>query len=409
MKTDVDVVIAGGGQVGLALALALRQAAPTLGVTVADPAPAPHARQGRASTLVAGPRRLLAGLGVWARIADAAERVTAMEITDSRTGDAVRSVFLTFALDGEDGEAYVVPDAAVTTALAEGAAKAGAEIITGAGVADFSTSGGAVTVRLADGGMLRARLLVGADGARSKIRELAGIQRVGRSYGHSGIVVTVAHERPHGGKAWEHFLPGGPFAALPLKDDAEGRHLSSLVWTEPTDIAERLVEGDRLAFQVELERRFGHRLGAVEAIDQPQAFPLGIFVARDFVRPRLALAGDAAHSVHPVAGQGLNLGYRDVAALAEVIVEGHRLGLDIGSLGVLERYQRWRRYDTAEMGWVTDGITRLFSNDNPVLRPVRDFGLGVVDRLPELKRMFIGGASGARGSDVPRLMRGEAI
>ena len=411
MQDRTDVVIAGGGQVGLALALALKRAAPTIAVVVIDAAPAEaRARVGRASTIVAGGQRMLAELGVWSEVAGAAERVTAMEITDSRTGDTVRPVFLTFPLVGTaDGEAYVVGDGIVCQALAAHAEAAGVEIITRAAVEDFSVDGGAVKVRIDSGRVIAARLLVAADGARSRLRAFAGIQWLGRSYGHSCIVATVAHERPHGGKAWEHFLPEGPFAALPLADDAEGRHLSSLVWTETSDVATRLVSGDALTFQVELERRFGHRLGAIKVIDRPQAFPLGIYLAREFVRPRFALAGDAAHTVHPIAGQGLNLGYRDAAALAEVIVEAYRLGLDIGALTVIERYQRWRRYDTVEMVLATDGLDRLFSNDNPALRIVRDIGLGLVDRLPELKALFIGNAAGTTGSDVPRLLRGEAI
>ena len=411
MKPDTDVLIAGGGQVGLALALALKRAAPTLDVTVIDAAsPEGRSREGRASTIVAGGQRMLAELGVWAEVASEAECVTGMEITDSRTADAVRPVFLRFALESAaDGETHVIADGVVTAALDKAARQAGVVIVTEAAVADFAIADGGVTARLNDGRSLRARLIVAADGARSRLRDFAGIQRVGRSYGHSGVVATILHERPHGGLAWEHFLPGGPFATLPLHDDERGRHRSSLVWTEPTDIANRLVAGDALTFGVELERRFGHRLGAIEVGDKPQAFPLGVFIAREFVRPRVALAGDAAHTIHPIAGQGLNLGYRDAAALAEVIVEAHRLGLDIGSLTVLDRYQRWRRYDTAEMALVTDSLDRLFTNDNPALRVVRDVGLGLVDRLPELKQLFIGSASGARGSEVPRLLRGEAI
>ena len=260
-----------------------------------------------------------------------------------------------------------------------------------------------MTARLGSGGALDARLLVAADGARSRLRAFAGISTVGWSYGQSGIVATVAHARPHHGRAEEHFLPGGPFAILPMKGNR-----SSLVWTEPTERARRLVTGDRLAFNVELERRFGHRLGAIEVLDTPRAFPLALSIARQFVRPRFALVGDAAHTVHPIAGQGLNLGYRDVAALAETIIEAHRLGLDIGALTVLERYQSWRRYDTVEMGLVTDGLNRLFSNDNPALRILRDVGIGMVDRLPRLKHWFVGEASG-EGGDAPRLLRGEAI
>jgi len=181
------------------------------------------------------------------------------------------------------------------------------------------------------------------------------------------------------------------------------------VWTEPTEVVERLIAGDPLVFRVELERRFGNRLGPIEVIGKPLAFPLGVTLARAFIKSRFALVGDAAHSIHPIAGQGLNLGYRDVAALAEVIVEAHRLGLDVGALSVLDRYQRWRRYDTAEMALVTDGLNTLFANDNPALRIFRDVGLGIVDRLPGLKRLFMEEASGSGIGEAPRLLRGEAI
>jgi 2-octaprenyl-6-methoxyphenol hydroxylase len=414
MEPTTDVLIAGGGQAGLALALALRQSAPTLHVVLIDAAPPEaRAREGRASTIVAGGQRMLAGLGVWPQIAGAAQRISAMEITDSRTSDAVRPVLLTFALEGDaDGEAYVIGDGIVAQELAASAQAAGATILAGQAVVDLTVAGGTITARLADGAQIAARLVIAADGARSKLRDLAGITTVGRSYGQSGIVVTVVHERPHGGVAYEHFLPGGPFAALPMTPTPEGRNRSSLVWTEPTDIAERLVGGDRLTFQVELERRFGHRLGAIEIADTPQAFPLGVFMARAFTGTRLALVGDAAHVVHPIAGQGLNLAYRDVAALAETIVEAHRLGLDVGAATTLARYQQWRRADTLQMALATDGLNRLFANDDAVLRISRDIGLGLVDRLPELKRFFIRQASGTSASVIgpaPRLMRGEAI
>jgi 2-octaprenyl-6-methoxyphenol hydroxylase len=316
----------------------------------------------------------------------------------------VRPVFLTFATQASDGgaAAHVVADGVVTGALRRAAGAAGVRLIAD-GVADFTVGPASVTVRTAGGETLQTRLLVAADGLRSRLRALAGIGTVGWSYGQSGIVATVAHERPHGGRSEEHFLPGGPFAMLPLKG---GR--SSLVWTEPTENAERLVAADRITFRIELERRFGHRLGAIEVVGKAAAFPLGLTLARSFVAPRFALAGDAAHGIHPIAGQGLNLGYRDVAALAETIVGAHRLGLDIGSLTVLERYERWRRYDTVEMGAVTDVLNRLFSNDNPALRIIRDVGLGLVDRLPGLKRLFVAEASGEAG-DLPRLLRGEAI
>ncbi|HEV7437347.1 MAG TPA: FAD-dependent monooxygenase, partial [Pseudorhizobium sp.] len=222
--------------------------------------------------------------------------------------------------------------------------------------------------------------------------------------GQSGIVATVLHERPHQGLAEEHFLPAGPFAILPLTGNR-----SSLVWTERTADADLLVQSDDLVFEAELQRRFGHKLGEISVEGGRKAFPLGLTLSRAFVAPRLALAGDAAHGIHPISGQGLNLGFKDVAALAETIVDADRLGLDIGGLDVLERYQSWRRFDTFRMGVTTDVLNRLFSNDITPVRFVRDFGLGLVERVPALKSYFIGQAAGTTGSDQPKLLAGEAI
>lgn len=401
-----DVLVAGGGHVGLALALALRQATPSLSVTLVDLAPPETAlHDGRASAIAAAGRRMLQQLGVWDEIAPTAQPITDMIVTDSRTRDVVRPVFLTFDGATDDGEAFahMVENGTMVGALSRAARAAGVEIIAPESVVDFATEPMAVVVRLASGGVVRARLLVAADGVRSRLRDMAGIRTVAWDYGQSGIVVTVAHQRPHNGRAEEHFLPAGPFAILPLTGNR-----ASLVWTETSAEAERLVAADGATFHAELERRFGHRLGTLTVQGRPRAFPLGLTLARAFVKARFALAGDAAHGIHPIAGQGLNLGFRDVAALAETIVEAHRLGLDIGSLSVLERYERWRRFDSFEMGLVTDGLNRLFSNDNPAVRIVRDVGLGIVDRLPLLKRMFIREAAG-EGGDLPRLLRGEAI
>ncbi len=213
----------------------------------------------------------------------------------------------------------------------------------------------------------------------------------------------MAHEREHNGRAEEHFLPAGPFAILPLT----GRR-SSIVWTEATKEADRIVALPDAEFHAELERRFGLHLGDIEVVGPRRAFPLGLFTARSFIAERLALIGDAAHVIHPIAGQGLNMGLRDVGALAEVIVDAARLGLDPGTADVLERYQRWRRFDTMTMGIATDGLNRLFSNRSDTLRFVRDFGLGLVERLPALKRVFINEAAGFTG-EVPKLLRGEAL
>lgn len=401
---QADIVIAGGGTAGLAAAIALSRSAPGLSVLVVDPRP-PGAGQDdqRASAIAAAARRMLERLGVWPSLAGEAQPILSMEITDSRTGDAVRPVFLTF--DGTVGEAepfaHMVPNGVLAAGLSTAAREAGVAFATDT-VESFEREEPRIRLRLGSGGEIAATLLVAADGMRSRLRGQAGIRTVEWRYPQTAIVVNVAHERPHQGLAIEHFLPSGPFAVLPLKGNR-----SSLVWTERAEHADKLVADD-FVFHTELERRFGHRLGTIEVEAPPQTYPLGLMLARDFVRPRFALLGDAAHGIHPIAGQGLNLGLRDAAALAEVLVEAHRLGLDFGMVDVLRRYERWRRFDTWQMGVTTDLLNRLFSNDWRLVRAVRDLGLGMVDRLPALKRAFIGEAAGF-GGDVPKLLRGEAI
>ena len=401
-----DVLIGGGGFAGLALAIALRQGlGPSFVVTVADPAFAPDARRDlRASAIAAAARRLFETIGVWKSVASDAQPITDMVVTDSRLTDVMRPKFLTFDGEIEPGEpfAHMIENAPMVEALA---AKARAEGVTLAPIAikDFDAGGDRVSARLADGRTIASRLLVAADGARSALREHAGIRTHGWDYDQAAIVTTVAHERDHEGRAEEHFLPAGPFAILPLK----GKR-SSIVWTETHDEAKRIVALPDADFHAELERRFGLHLGDIEVVGPRRAYPLGLFVARAFTAERLALIGDAAHVIHPIAGQGLNMGLRDVAALAESVVDAARLGLDIGGPGVLDRYQRWRRFDTMAMGVATDGLNRLFSNRSDVLRLFRDVGLGIVDRLPRLKQMFIREAAGLSG-DVPKLLKGEAL
>ena len=419
---NVDVLIGGAGFAGLALAIALRQAlGPSFAVSVADPALGRASADARASAIVAAARRLFDTIGVWDTIADEAQPILDMVVTDSRLQDVVRPVFLTFDGDVEPGEpfAHMVENGPLLAALVEKAKQEGVEL-RGTRVEDFTssplpesgrsmrearrgTSSQHIDVELADGGIMSARLLVGADGARSKIRERAGIVTRGWSYPQSSIVTTVAHERDHGGRAEEHFLPAGPFAILPLK----GRR-SSIVWTEEHKEAERIVALPDAEFHDELERRFGLHLGEIDVVGPRRAFPLGLTVARDFIAERVALVGDAAHVIHPIAGQGLNMGLKDVAALAETIVDAVRLGLDPGSAAALDRYQRWRRFDTMAMGVATDGLNRLFSNQSRVLRLVRDVGLGLVDRLPSLKQLFIREAAGLVG-EVPKLLKGEML
>jgi 2-octaprenyl-6-methoxyphenol hydroxylase len=417
-----DVLIGGAGFAGLALAIALRQGlGPSFSIAVADPALGQAPADARASAIVAAARRLFEVIGVWDKVADAAQPILDMVITDSRLQDTVRPTFLTFDGEVEPGEPFghMIENGPLLTALVEKAKDEGITLLP-VRVVQLSPSpppergredtrhGPYIAVALSEGGTVSARLLVAADGARSAIREQAGIASHGWTYDQSAIVTTVKHERDHHGRAEEHFLPAGPFAILPLKDDPAIGHRSSIVWTEDKREAARIVALPDDEFHAELERRFGLALGEIAAVGARRAFPLGFAVARSFVADRIALVGDAAHVIHPIAGQGLNMGLKDVAALAETIVDAARLGLDPGSLAVLDRYQRWRGFDTMAMGAATDGLNRLFSNRSDVLRLMRDVGLGLVDRLPSLKQLFIREAAGLVG-EVPKLLRGEAL
>jgi 2-octaprenyl-6-methoxyphenol hydroxylase len=406
MAAQRSIVIGGGAFAGLALALAVRQGlGASIPVIVADPALAVRpSRDPRATAIVAACRRLFEAIGVWDQVAAQAQPILDMVVTDSKLEDVTRPVFLTFAGQVEPGEpfAHMIENRHLIDVLAQRAEAAGVELFNGA-VTDFAARPDGVDVTFSDGRVVEASLLVAADGARSKLRERAGIATHGWDYDQSGIVVSVGHQRDHNGRAEEHFLPAGPFAILPLT----GKR-SSLVWTEKRAEAARIVALGEDEFHGELEQRFGLHLGEIKALDKPRAFPLGYFVARSFIGERLALVGDAAHVIHPIAGQGLNLGLKDVAALAEVIVDAARLGIDLGQADVLERYQRWRRFDTMAMGLATNSLNLLFSNQSTLLRTVRDIGLGLVDRAPPLKSLFIRQAAGLAG-EVPRLLKGEAL
>ncbi|MDP9837389.1 2-octaprenyl-6-methoxyphenol hydroxylase [Neorhizobium huautlense] len=403
----LDMLIVGGGYVGLSAAVAVKQAAPHLAVEVIEAAPeGVWEKDERASAVIAAASRMLDVFGAWQEILPDAQQINRMVVTDSRTSDPVRPVFLTFDGDVEDGKpfAHMIPNVSMVRALRNACARLGITIRHGVSGTGFVTGNTATTLSLSDGSTVETRLLVACDGVRSKLRDMAGIKTVSWKYDQSGIVATVEHERPHEGVAEEHFLPSGPFAILPLTGNR-----SSLVWTERTADAERLVTSDDLVFEEELQRRFGHKLGELRVLGCRKAFPLGLTLSRSFVAQRFALAGDAAHGIHPISGQGLNLGFKDVAALAETVVEADRLGLDIGSLNVLERYQSWRRFDTFRMGVTTDVLNRLFSNDIGPIRIARDLGLGIVERLPGLKSYFIREAAGTSEKGGPRLLAGQAI
>ncbi len=379
-------------------------------VALIDAAPADTGdisrKDARGLALSAATKNLLAAAGLWDSLAPDAQAIESIEITDSPLNASLRPHVLGFDEEMKAGEprAYLVEAGHLLAAIAHGVASEPAvDVFASDSVDTYESDGFGMRATLASGRTLHAPLLVAADGKRSRLRERAGIKCIGWSYPEVGIVATVAHKRPHHGRAVQHFLPAGPFAILPLKGNR-----SSIVWTEDKARAQELMSGSERAFTVELMRRFGHRLGEI-AIDGPrQAFPLEFQMARSFVAERLALIGDAAHVVHPLAGQGLNIGMRDVAALAETIVDALRLGLDTGASPTLERYQRWRRFDSALSATVMDGLNRLFSNDNAPLRALRDLGLGLVDRTPNLKRFLVREAAGATG-DLPRLLKGEAL
>ena len=404
-----DIVIAGGGYVGMSTALSIKLAAPHLSILLVDPAPPLSKRKIldlRASAIALAAQKMLDQLGVWDTLKEQAQPINDMIVTDSKTGDAVRPVYLTFDQKVEDDQpfAHMVPNGAMVAALEERAQVLGVDIRYHESVVDFEERPASMQMTLKSGNDVEANLLIAADGVKSGLRSIAGIKTIHWDYGQSGIVTTVAHEKPHEGRAVEHFLPSGPFAILPLTENR-----SSLVWTEKTRDAEKLVDGDDFVFELELERRFGHQLGELEVVGSKRAYPISLTLAKEFVSNRFALVGDAAHGIHPIAGQGLNLGFRDVAALSEVIVEADRLGQDFGTLDVLERYQQWRRFDTWLMGFTTDVLNRLFSNRSDALRLVRSVGLCVVDRMPRLKQFFTAQAAGTVASNQPRLLVGEPL
>jgi 2-octaprenyl-6-methoxyphenol hydroxylase len=421
-RNGPQILIAGGGATGLCLAIALRRGlGDTALVALAEPAGKPVAAgqpppvDNRGWAVTAGSRRLLAAIGAWERMAADAAPITRIRVTDSRTRDVVRPAFLNFdePRDADDPFAHIVIAGTMVAALRETALDAGVTLLDRS-VAGFTLEDGHIAARLTGGrdGLANEAmpldLLVAADGARSKLRDLAGIGYVRWDYPQSGIVASIRHERPHEGLATEHFMPSGPFAILPLTDDGQGHHRSSIVWSERRENVDALMRLPPDMFLAEIEARFGLEFGEIALDDRPRPFPLSFGMARRFVGERLALLGDAAHQVHPIAGQGFNLGLKDVAALAEIIVDAARLGLDIGSAIVLGDYERARRADTVAMGFGMDALNRLFSNDVLPLRLARDLGLGLVDRLPALKHAFLRQAAGELGRPA-RLLRGESL
>ncbi len=403
---DHDVVIAGGGLTGLILARTLAGVfGPQMRLAILDVEAGQRKADPRSYALSAGSRRLLEAIGVWGPVAAEAQPVSGIDITDSSLTDAIRPILLSYdtAVTADEPGMWIVPAGVLLEAASAAVAAAGSISQRTGRAAGLSADGAGITVTLTDGDALRAGLVVACDGRNSPLRGVAGIKTVDWRYAQTGIVTTVRHERPHGGRAVQHFLPGGPFAILPLTGNR-----ACVTWTEAEDEAERILALDDAGFLGELEKRFGHRLGTLELAGPRGSWPLAMHLARELIAPRFALAGDAVRGVHPIAGQGLNLGLRDVAALSVCLVDAVRVGLDVGDATALERYARWRRFDGAASAAAFSALNTLFSQDNALLRSVRDAGLGVVDRLPGLKRALVSEAAGLTG-EVPKLLKGEAL
>ncbi|WP_235829716.1 UbiH/UbiF/VisC/COQ6 family ubiquinone biosynthesis hydroxylase [Frigidibacter oleivorans] len=403
-----DVLIAGGGLNGPALALALAQAGLTVTVVDAQPARAraEAAFDGRAYALAIASKRLLSAIGVWPALAADAQPMTAVRASDGRAGEGAAPFFLDFrSAEIEEGPVgFMVEDRHLYAAfLSAMEASPAITHIPGTPVVAQAPAPAGIAVTLSDGRTLTARLLIGADGRGSATASRAGIRRTGWGYGQTALVAAIAHERPHGGVAQQFFMPSGPLAILPLTGNR-----SSIVWSERDATAADIAQLDDAGFLAVLRPRFGDHLGAISLCGPRFSYPLGLTLADRYVAPRLALVGDAAHGVHPIAGQGLNLGLRDVAALAEVLAEARRRGEDIGAADVLDRYQQWRRFDSTTLALGMDAVNRLFSNDNPILRAGRDLGMGLVQAVPALRRGFMRQAAGLSplAGPLPRLLQG---
>lgn len=416
MRTfDADVIVAGAGLAGATFALAAAHGG--LRVGLVDPLPFSAQLEptfdGRASAIAYSSFRQWRVLGVAPRLEAVAQPIERILVTDGRRPGAASGkglgVFLRFdaeeIADRSEGEpmGWMVENRQARVALSRALEASDIDLRTPARIRTLESDGVGVTATLDDGSSLTAPLVVGAEGRASMVRDWAGIETTGWPYPRSGVVATVRLGRPHGGVAHEVFLPDGALAILPLTDQR-----ASLVWTEPHDRARALKTASLGAFTALLKRRFGEFLGEVEALEPRFVYPLGLQLAHSLAAPRAALLGDAGHAIHPLAGQGLNLGLKDAAALAEVLVEARRLGEDIGALSVLQRYDRWRRFDNLAMSAMTDGFDRLFATDNPLIRLVRDAGMAAVNVTGPARRFFMQEAGGAVG-DLPRLLRGQPL
>ncbi len=406
-----DIIINGGGFAGLTMACGLAKSAPgVFRIAVIEQAPVVQLRDeafdGRTIALMAAAKNMLEALGLWDRMAAGAEPVKTIDITDTTLDMPVRSSVLHFdtLLSADEPAAFIIEATVLRGALLDAAAElADISIISPDTVAAAEFGGAAAHVTLASGRKLTAGLVIAADGRFSALSKMAGFKTLVMDSGQAGLVATVAHEKPHHGRAVQHFLPAGPFAILPMTGNR-----SSLVWTESLADARAITELRPDAVLAEIEKRMGGMFGRLSILGKLHCYPLTLTLARSFVKPRIVLIGDAAHGLHWIAGQGLNHGLKDVAALVEVLVDASRLGLDIGDQEVLSRYERWRRFDSTTSAAAMVAFNKLFSNNVAPLRMLRQFGLGMVDRVSPLKRFFVQEAAGVTG-EVPKLMKGELV
>jgi 2-octaprenyl-6-methoxyphenol hydroxylase len=415
MEKTCDVIISGAGMAGMTLALALAQNGlkPVLieRQPLTDQLDAGY--DGRASAIAYSCFRQWNVLGVGEKLAPLSCRMDEIMVTDGHLPGAATKAPLPFYLHfrsqeisdrtGDEPLGYMVENRHIRTALYDAITAAGIDVIAPATIETIEENPSRISVTLNTGDSLTAPLLVGAEGRQSKLREWAGIRNIAWDYGQSAVVVTVKMQHPHNHVAYEYFLTSGPFAILPLTDNR-----ACIVWSESHDKAKALMGVRDELFFAHFQERFGEFLGEVELVGPKFIYPLGLSLAEDMHKGRLALLGDSAHGIHPIAGQGLNLGLKDVAALAEVVIEAARLGEDIGSELVLERYGKWRRFDNVTTSLATDGFVHLFSNNNWVLRPLRGLGMGMVNRIGVFRRFFMEDAGGATG-DLPRLLQGQEL
>ena len=408
MDFDADIAVVGGGLNGPALALALAQIG--LRVTVIDSLPATTRAaenfDGRSYALALTSVRLLQSIGVWDAVQENAQPMLEIKVTDGRAGEGASPFFMHFDhAEIEEGPmGQMVEDRHLRQALSQAVkAKSNITLMDGETVTAQQTDSMGARLALASGKVLRVKLIVGADGRSSGTAQRAGIKRIGWDYGQTALVCAIAHDRPHQGIAHQFFMPPGPLAILPLTENR-----SSIVWSETTANAARVNALSEELYLDVLRPRFGDFLGEISLAGARYTYPLSLSLTHSMVADRVALLGDAAHGVHPIAGQGLNAGMRDVAALAEVVADAYRRGQDVGSATVLNQYQLWRRFDNTALALATDTFNRLFSNDNPALRLARDIGMAALNAIPSMRRGFIREAAGLTGT-LPRLMRGEVL